>query len=73
MNYNDPYIPVIRPSQEYGLYAGRRAVEISRNFDLILNAKAYDEYRPLNLLSYGIPVADTRNMISVKYALCYVA
>ncbi len=27
VSYNDPYIPVIRPSREYARYAGRRSVE----------------------------------------------
>lgn len=73
VSYNDPYIPVIRPSREYAHYAGRRSVEIGRDFDLILIATAHDEFRTLDLLAYGIPVVDTRNMIGVKNSLCYGA
>ena len=71
--YNDPYIPVIRPSREYARYAGRKSVDVSRDFDLILIATAHDEYRALDLLAYSIPVVDTRNLIGVKSALCYGA
>jgi UDP-N-acetyl-D-glucosamine dehydrogenase len=73
VSYNDPYIPVIRPSREYARYAGRKSVKISRDVDLILIATAHDEYRALNLLDYGIPVVDTRNLVGVKDALCYGA
>jgi UDP-N-acetyl-D-glucosamine dehydrogenase len=73
VSYNDPYIPVIRPTREYSRYTGRRSVEVSGDFDLILIATAHDEYRALNLLAYGIPVVDTRNLIGVKNALCYGA
>jgi UDP-N-acetyl-D-glucosamine dehydrogenase len=73
VSYNDPYIPVIRPSREYPGYAGRRSVPVSGDFDLLLIATAHDEYRDLDLLSYDIPVVDTRNLITDKSALCYKA
>jgi len=73
VSYNDPYIPVIRPSREFGHYAGRKSVEISRDFDVILIATAHDEYQTMNLTGFGIPVVDTRNLISEKNTLCYGA
>jgi UDP-N-acetyl-D-glucosamine dehydrogenase len=63
VSYNDPYIPVIRPSREYARYAGRRSSEINGEFDLLLFVTAHDEYRKLDLSSCGIPVVDTRNII----------
>jgi UDP-N-acetyl-D-glucosamine dehydrogenase len=73
VSYNDPYIPAIRPSREYAGYAGRRSVPVSGDYDLLLIATAHDEYRTFDLLSYGIPVVDTRNLISEKHALRYRA
>lgn len=73
VNYNDPYIPVIRPSREYARYAGRRSAPISGEYDLLLVATAHDEYRELDLLSFGIPVVDTRNLIGRKDAFYYGA
>ncbi len=73
VSYNDPYIPVIRPSREHGKYAGQRSSSVSSDFDLLLIATAHDEYRELDLLSFGIPVVDTRNLISENGALCYKA
>lgn len=36
VEYNDPYIPVIKPSREYSKYAGKKSVEILDDFDLIV-------------------------------------
>ncbi len=71
--YNDPFIPVIRPSREYAKYAGRKSVAPDGSFDLILIATAHDEYRELDLVSFGIPVVDTRNLLTRRNALCYSA
>lgn len=73
VSFNDPYIPVIRPTREYAKYAGRRSAPVSGDYDLLLIATAHDEYRGLDLLSFGIPVVDARNLISEKNALCYKA
>lgn len=61
--YNDPYIPVIRPTREYAKFAQRQSVAISGAFDLILIATAHDEYKKIDFKSFGIPVVDTRNVI----------
>lgn len=71
--YNDPYIPVIRPSREYAHYAGRKSVPVSGEYDLLLVATAHGEYRSLDLLSFGIPVVDTRNLVHTKSPLLYGA
>jgi UDP-N-acetyl-D-glucosamine dehydrogenase len=73
VSYNDPYLPVIRLTREHAKYAGRRSVPVSGDYDLILIATAHDEYRSLDLLSFGIPVVDTRNLLVEKNALCYGA
>jgi len=73
VEYNDPYIPVIRPTREYARYAGRRSTAVDGSFDLILIATAHDEYRALDLLSFGIPVVDTRNIVHGDGLLIYRA
>ena len=73
VSFNDPCIPVVRPSREYAHFAGRRSVLVSKDFDLFLIATAHDAYRSLDLPSYGIPVVDTRNLISGKHPLVYGA
>jgi UDP-N-acetyl-D-glucosamine dehydrogenase len=73
VSYNDPYIPEIRMTREHAKLAGRRSVEISDRFDLILIATAHDEYQNINFKSLGIPVVDTRNVIRDKGGIVYQA
>ncbi len=66
VSYNDPCIPVIRPSREYARFAGRKSVAISKDFDLILVATPHDEYRKVDFAALGVPVVDTRNVVQQK-------
>lgn len=66
VSYNDPYIPVIGMTREYARFAGRKSVEISGNFDLILIATAHDEYKKIDFKSLGVPVVDTRHLVLEK-------
>jgi UDP-N-acetyl-D-glucosamine dehydrogenase len=63
VSYNDPYIPVIRPSREYARYAGKKSVEIGGCHDLILIATAHGAYRDVDFRALGVPVVDTRNLL----------
>lgn len=73
VSYNDPYIPVIRPSREFSKYAGRKSVRISGNYDLILVATPHEEYRQMDLEALGVPVVDTRAMVKKKSKNIYRA
>ncbi len=63
VSYNDPYVPVIRPSREYPHYAGRTSSDISNEYDLILIATPHDEYKTLDYSGITIPILDTRNVV----------
>jgi len=70
VSYNDPYIPVIKPSREFAKYAGRKSTPISDDgFDLILVATPHDEYKKLNWASFKAPIVDTRNIVDGKNKL----
>jgi UDP-N-acetyl-D-glucosamine dehydrogenase len=73
VSYNDPYIPAIRPTREYAKFAGRKSVEISGDFDLILIATPHDEYRNIDFAALGVPVVDTRNVVKQKGDFLYRA
>jgi UDP-N-acetyl-D-glucosamine dehydrogenase len=66
VSYNDPYIPVIRPSREFSKFAGRKSVDIGGNFDLILISTGHDAYKSIDFNAFGIPVVDTRNVVKTK-------
>jgi UDP-N-acetyl-D-glucosamine dehydrogenase len=73
VSYNDPFIPVIRPSREYARYAGRKSVEISGDFDLLLIATGHDAYRSIDFSGLSMPVVDTRNIAPSTYPHLYKA
>lgn len=63
VDYNDPYIPAIRLTREFPQYAGRKSVEISPGYDLILIATAHDDYRAIDFTAFDCPIVDTRNIV----------
>jgi len=66
VSYNDPYIPVIRPSREFSKFAGRKSVDVSGDYDLILISTGHDAYKSVDFNAFGIPVVDTRNVVKAR-------
>ncbi len=73
VSYNDPYIPVIGLTREYPKFFGRKSVEISEKYDLLLIATAHDDYLNIDFTSFGIPVVDTRNIIKKNHKFVHKA
>ena len=73
VSYNDPYIPVIRPSREFPQFAGRKSSEINDGYDLIIIATPHDDFKNIDFNSLRIPIIDTRNMIKQKNKFHYSA
>jgi len=73
VSFNDPHIPVIRPSREHSKYAGRKSVPVSGDYDLLLVATAHDEYRSINFRSLDVPIIDTRNVAGPASDLVFKA
>jgi len=65
VEYNDPFVPVIKPTREHPQFVGKKSVEISSKYDLILIATAHELYKTIDLPSFGVPLVDTRNLISM--------
>jgi UDP-N-acetyl-D-glucosamine dehydrogenase len=63
VEYNDPFVPVVKPTREHPQYIGKKSVEITKGYDLILISTAHDVYKNIDLLSLNIPIVDTRNLI----------
>lgn len=64
VEYNDPHVPVIRPSREHSHLAGRRSCAISADYDLFLIATGHKEYRTFDFASLGgLPIIDTRRVV----------
>jgi UDP-N-acetyl-D-glucosamine dehydrogenase len=73
VSYNDPYIPVIKPTREFSHFAGRVSAELSREFDLILIVTGHDQYKEIDFTSFGVPIVDTRHIVKGKNKLLYNA
>ena len=70
VDYHDPHVPAIRPSREYGHYAGRQSVpwtaEAMSQYDAALIATAHDVVDHAQLTEWIPCVVDTRNALPVK-------
>lgn len=73
VSFNDPYVPVIRPSREFSRYAGRRSVAVTNGYDLFLIATPHDEYKTMDLVSFEVPIVDTRNVVRCAHPLVHKA
>ncbi len=73
VSYNDPNVPVIRPSREHSHLAGRSSVPITTGYDLILISTAHEEYRQWDFSNCPIPIVDTRNCVRTPPPLYYRA
>jgi UDP-N-acetyl-D-glucosamine dehydrogenase len=73
VSYNDPYIPVIRPSREFSRYAGRKSAEIAKGYDLFLIATPHEEYKKMDLVGFNVPIVDTRNVVTGTHRLVFKA
>ena len=73
VEYNDPHVPVIRPTREHPQFIGKKSVEISNQYDLILISTAHNEYSSIDFAKLSIPVVDTRNVVKTASPLIYKA
>ena len=73
VNYNDPYVPVIRMTREHPQFVGRKSVSISSDYDLIIVVTAHKEYKTLDVQKLQVPILDTRNAVRQAYPMLYKA
>jgi UDP-N-acetyl-D-glucosamine dehydrogenase len=72
--YNDPYVPVIRPTRQHGQFVGRKSQPLTaKNYDLLLIATAHKEYHDHDFSQIKIPLVDARNCVLRKPPLYYKA
>jgi len=71
--YNDPHIPVIRPTREHPHLEGRTSSPIEDKYDLILLATNHASYYSYDFSKFQCPIVDTRNCIKNHPASYYKA
>jgi UDP-N-acetyl-D-glucosamine dehydrogenase len=72
VNYHDPYIETIGLTREYAFLQGRKSCPLSSQYDCFLVSTRHSCFSPTEILSYGIPVVDTRFLLP-KHELVYNA
>lgn len=73
VDYNDPYVPVIRMTREHPQYAGKKSVAITKGYDLLLISTAHDDYKSIDFKSFKVPIVDSRNLVRVDFPLLFKA
>ena len=73
VDYNDPFVPFIKMTREHSKYAGRKSVEITSGYDLILILTAHAVYKNIDFEKLKTPILDTRNLLQQKSSLFHKA
>lgn len=61
VSYHDPYFPEIGHTREYEQLKGKVHQEISQDYDCFVLATNHTCFCQKHILSFGIPIVDTRN------------
>lgn len=72
VDFHDPLIDRVGITREYLEFADRTSQEISGSYDCFLLATQHKTFSPQEILSFGIPIIDTRNFFP-KHPLVYPA
>ena len=62
--YNDPFVPVIRPTREHPEFAGRQSAPLTTPVDAVVIVTAHDEYLAFDWAALPCPVIDSRNAVT---------
>lgn len=62
--YHDPYFPEIGPSREYQDLVGRKTQPLSETYDCFIISTVHSCFNAEEILSYNVPIIDTRNFLS---------
>jgi UDP-N-acetyl-D-glucosamine dehydrogenase len=64
VEYNDPYVPIVPQTREHDHLAGRKSQPITAEYDCIVIATAHQDYIGSEIAALGIPVVDSRRLVS---------
>ena len=61
VDYHDPFVPEIGKSREYAGLVGRKSQPMTKTYDCFVLSTKHSVFSPEEILSYGVPIVDTRN------------
>ncbi len=67
VDYHDPYIPVLPLTREYAELQGRASSALANKYDCFLVSTRHSCFSAAEILSYGVPVVDTRHLLPSHY------
>lgn len=73
VDYNDPYVPNIRPGRSNHTVAGRPSRPITADYDALVLCTQHDEYRDFEFAVLDVPLVDARNHARNRPARYYPA
>jgi UDP-N-acetyl-D-glucosamine dehydrogenase len=73
VDYHDPFITEIGKTREYSQFAGRKHQDLSKEYDCFVLATKHTCFCRETILSFGVPVVDTRNFLPRKNRLVFPA
>jgi UDP-N-acetyl-D-glucosamine dehydrogenase len=73
VDYNDPYVPVIKAGRSHHAVAGRESKPITADYDVIVLSTNHSHYRDHDFASLGVPVVDCRNAVTKRPGRYYPA
>ena len=73
VDYNDPFVPVIKAGRSHHAVAGRESKPITADYDVIVLSTNHHQYRDVDFAALGVPVVDCRNAITKRPVSYYPA
>ena len=61
VDYNDPFVPVIKAGRSHHAVAGRESKAITADYDVIVLCTNHAIYRDYDFAALGVPLVDCRN------------
>ena len=73
VDYNDPFVPVIKAGRSHHAVAGRESMPITADYDVIVLCTNHAVYRDHDFATLGVPLVDCRNAVTRRPARYYPA
>jgi UDP-N-acetyl-D-glucosamine dehydrogenase len=73
VDYNDPFVPVIKAGRSHHAVAGRESKPITADYDVIVLSTNHSVYRDHDFAAIGVPLVDCRNAVVKRPSRYYQA
>ncbi len=71
IEYNDPYIPQIKPTRRWTQFKGKKSSPINDSYDLMIILTAHEIYKTITFSQFTVPIIDTRSVLNTNESHLY--